>query len=200
MPPGPPIARQSDPSAGPRRVFAQDLLPAQIRLWARPRMDMGTFVNSMDIFNKVIVGIDNTEYEMGWERKAFEVQSGRHSVSVGIRNLFHGARKKCCAQATIHLQPGGVIHLRYTSGVSFFQPGVLENDPNPPQPMEAPAPVSLGQVLKTCPGCSGNMPAVAAFCPVCGQRQAQKNSLTCTRCGRMQTEGKFCRICGGWMA
>lgn len=161
---------------------------------------MGTFVNSMDIFNKVIVNIDNTEYEMSWERRLFEVQSGRHAVSVSVRNCFHGARKKCYAQTSIDLQPGEVIYLRYASGLSLFQPGVLETDPNPPQPIGAPTPVSLGQGVKTCSGCGGSMPAVAVFCPVCGHRQAQKSSVTCTRCGRMQTEGKFCRICGGGMA
>lgn len=84
---------------------------------------MGPFVNSMDIFNEVIVGIDNTEYEMSWERRVFEVQSGRHAVSVGIRNCFHGAKKKCYAQASVDLQPGEVIHLRYTSGLSFSDGG-----------------------------------------------------------------------------
>ena len=167
---GPHVAGQPDPSAEPRKGIAQDLRPAQIRLWARPRMDLGTFVNSWDIFNKVIVAIDNTEYEMGWERRVFEVQAGRHAVSVSIRNFLHGARKRCYAHASIDLQPGEVIHLRYTSGLSFLQPGVLETDPNPPQPIGVPTPVSLGQGLKTCSGCGGSMPAAAVFCSVCGQR------------------------------
>jgi len=136
---------------------------------------------------------------MGWERKAFNVQPGRHTVGVWIRNAVYGDRK-CFTQATVDLQPGQVLNLRYTSGLTLFQAGVLETEPAPPASTGATAPLPPARGGKACPNCNAVMPDVAGFCPLCGQRQAPRSTLTCTRCGRAHTEGKFCRFCGGPMA
>jgi len=172
--------------------------PAQIRIWARPKLDMGSFVNSLDVTGTVIVSIDNAVFEMAWERKAFNVQPGRHTVGIWIRNVVYGDRK-CCTQAVVDLQPGQVLPLRYTSGLTLFQDGTLETDPVPWPTSNAPTPSATQRGAKNCVNCNAAMPETAGFCPLCGQKQTPIRALSCTRCGRANTEGKFCRYCGGPM-
>lgn len=171
-------------------------LPAQIFLTARPKMDMGSFMNSLDWANKIAVTIDGVEYEMSWGQKRFQVQPGLHQVTVRIRNLLYNPQKPLVG-LNVRLQPGQVAYLRYTSGFLAFQSGILELDPehSVPTVVSARAPSSQGGRL--CTGCNQPIPEIAVFCPVCGQKQMPASGLHCSQCGNVQAEGKFCKRCGG---
>jgi hypothetical protein len=146
-----------------------DTRPARVIVVAKPKLSLGV-LNAADV-SSVAVVLNGAEFEMGWGSRTFDVPPGVCSVTVGIRNPLYSSLKSC-ASLTLQLQPGNVTYLRYTSGLTYFQHGTLDIDPRP-QSMPPPPTPPPREGGKTCLSCSRSMPAVAVFCPSCGQRQTK---------------------------